>query len=511
MSQYLYGASVQGIQDFIFQTNKLREIVGASELVESICTDFFKGQVDDFNEANLVLGAAGNIKYIFDSEQSCQKLVLKFPKAVMEMAPGITISQAVVKLDGSGGETQMLEDRLKIQRNKAISITSGIGFMVTKTARRTGNPGVDYKKDEVIDWAQEKKLNIANTGNKKLLEKISGNKSSIHNSFPYDVADMLDGEENNSWIAVIHADGNNLGQLIMKMVEISAGNIQSVIKNFSKIVNEINIEAAAEAFKIVVKVNKKGVIPFRPVILGGDDLTAIIRGDLALQFIKVYLEKFESISKMKMLNFANDNKLKEDIFKHGLTSCAGIAYIKASYPFHYAIRLAESLCKEAKKTSKNIVYAKKNSKNIYEDLTPSSLMFHKVHASFVEEYEDIIDQELTAMNNIQFNYGPYFTQKQDGFATIVELTDWVKSINRKDAPKAGLRNWLTQLQNNPENANQWLERVKTLHKRYIDKLNLAQPFVIRDRQKGNENISIQITPLFDIITLSTIQKNNENE
>lgn len=36
-TKYLYGAEVQGIQGFIFQTNKLREIVGASELVEEIC------------------------------------------------------------------------------------------------------------------------------------------------------------------------------------------------------------------------------------------------------------------------------------------------------------------------------------------------------------------------------------------------------------------------------------------------------------------------------------------
>ena len=40
-TKYLYGAAVQGIQGFIFQTNKLREIVGASELVEEICTDMF--------------------------------------------------------------------------------------------------------------------------------------------------------------------------------------------------------------------------------------------------------------------------------------------------------------------------------------------------------------------------------------------------------------------------------------------------------------------------------------
>ena len=36
MEKYLYGAAVQGIQNFIFQTNELKDIVGASELVEDI-------------------------------------------------------------------------------------------------------------------------------------------------------------------------------------------------------------------------------------------------------------------------------------------------------------------------------------------------------------------------------------------------------------------------------------------------------------------------------------------
>ena len=45
MNQYLYGAAVQGIQSFIFQTNTLREIVGASELVEEICTKMFAEQL----------------------------------------------------------------------------------------------------------------------------------------------------------------------------------------------------------------------------------------------------------------------------------------------------------------------------------------------------------------------------------------------------------------------------------------------------------------------------------
>lgn len=53
MAKYLYGASVQGIQQFIFQTNELKDIVGASELVEFICTKLFKEVVGNgWKEAN---------------------------------------------------------------------------------------------------------------------------------------------------------------------------------------------------------------------------------------------------------------------------------------------------------------------------------------------------------------------------------------------------------------------------------------------------------------------------
>ena len=51
MEKFLYGASVQGIQSFIFQTNQLDDISGASELVESICTKAFEKAVGEgFNK-----------------------------------------------------------------------------------------------------------------------------------------------------------------------------------------------------------------------------------------------------------------------------------------------------------------------------------------------------------------------------------------------------------------------------------------------------------------------------
>ena len=101
MSKYLYGAAVQGIQSFIFNTNELKHIIGASELVEQIC----KSDFDEFaKNGEYVVRAAGNIKFIFDRKEDCQKAVREFPKKVMSKAPGITISQAVVAFDDAFGK-----------------------------------------------------------------------------------------------------------------------------------------------------------------------------------------------------------------------------------------------------------------------------------------------------------------------------------------------------------------------------------------------------------------------
>lgn len=95
-NKYIYGASIQGIQGFIFSTNSLKDIVGGSELVEKICTTLFESNY--LQGATRIINAAGNIKCVYDDLQECEKTVLEFPKTVMLAVPGITISQAVVKV-----------------------------------------------------------------------------------------------------------------------------------------------------------------------------------------------------------------------------------------------------------------------------------------------------------------------------------------------------------------------------------------------------------------------------
>lgn len=502
MSKYLYGASVQGIQEFIFQTNKLQEIVGASELVEEICGHFFKDQVGaKFKEENLLVGAAGNIKYIFDSKDECASVARKFPQAVMEKANGITISQAVVEVGKHEDDIQELENRLRVQRNKTITIRDNAGLMATETARRTGGTGFKYVKDEILDKGQIQKLEASKIANKRLTKDIFNTQEFAAEAFPFDIGQIIKKETNQSWIAVIHADGNSLGKKLIKMGYMLKGTGgQKAFKSFSEKLDEATKAATRIAFDEVVAkaVEKEELqkIPFRPVLLGGDDLTAIIRGDLALDFTHVFLDAFEKETERVFASFDSDNGITKPLFSAGLTACAGVAYIKANYPFHYGVTLAESLCQEAKKVSKKF----------NEAHSPSSIMLHKVHASFVEDYEAIIEKELRAEGNVFFNYGPYFLQAHENYDTVMDLKKRIKTINRKAAPKSGLRNWLTELQHNSEKAAQTLERIASLegNKYFKQSLNLDKPFLTRTMNLNGEEIEGSFTPIFDAIALSKI-------
>jgi len=121
MSKYLYGASIQGIQEFIFKTNKLREITGASEIINSITgLEFLKIFVKaEILETNLIQNAAGIVKIVFDELEDAKKIVLEFPKAVYTMAPGIVVSQAIEEINGDLVKAiDELEKKLAAEKNK---------------------------------------------------------------------------------------------------------------------------------------------------------------------------------------------------------------------------------------------------------------------------------------------------------------------------------------------------------------------------------------------------------
>lgn len=426
MSRYLYGAAVQGIQDFIFKTNELKHIVGASELVEQVCTSVF----DEFAEnGESVVRAAGNIKFVFNEKTECARAVREFPKRVMTMAPGITISQAVVPLDDDFGKAiDDIEALLKVQRNKpSRSVTTGL--IGIKRANNTGMPVVLIKKDDFKDESTVQKECFQNV--KNLCKNSFGKEVLSHKEVAYDISDLTD---KNDWIAIIHADGNGLGKVVQVV-----GKQKEVFREFSQKLDKATKEAANKAFESVAdKFKEKTIVPIRPVVLSGDDMTVIIRGDLALDYANAFIAAFEETTK----HYLGKILQEQHVFAEGkdyLTACAGIAFIKSSYPFYYGYQLAEDLCGQAKKDTKAIYGAETNY------LPPSCLMFHKVQDSYIVDYKDIVERELTANDGLSFKAGPYYIHPQTSKNTVEDLVKASKLLNSEngDGIKSGIRNWIS--------------------------------------------------------------------
>ena len=532
MGKFLYGASVQGIQGFIFQTNKLKEIAGASELVEQICSRLFAdalGKENFDNDPNAILTAAGNIKYIFDDGETARKLVKNFPRKVMEFAPGITISQGIVPLNGqelSYEHIEKLEAILRAQRNR-VNRAGETGLLAAIRSRSTGLPAVSVKKrkneKEYYDLSALRKIEtiMPDKDSKtekygRLTESFFGKDSTFE--LPLDLEEMVRTKGSNyGWLAVIHADGNNMGLLLQKlaaeMVEKEGKYNARAFRDFSRAIDAATKSAAQKAyacFENQIGIEKKEYektfqeekngfpykTPFRPIVLGGDDITIICRADLALKFTELFLKYFEQETQ------ANFSSINYSSLKNGITACAGITFVKYSFPFHYAYDLAESLCSEAKKTAKDI----------NPERTPSCLVFHKVQDSFVTDYNDIKQRELRVPGTgTNLNHGPYFLLEEtsNGYKSISKLMEECSILGEEkgNPVKSHLRQWLTDIYTSEELARQKSKRMlnsPTLAGK-LKKLGLTSPdsFYVQRQYPGSSE-SRKVTPVFDWLSIHSI-------
>ncbi|MGM0944696.1 MAG: Cas10/Cmr2 second palm domain-containing protein [Bacteroidota bacterium] len=514
MSKYLYGASIQGIQSFIFQTNKLKEIVGGSELVEEICTTKFYDFINsDDKDENIIVSAAGNIKFIAD-EDTCKKLVRGFPKHVLQKAPGVTVSQAVVKINDDlplSEHINRLEEKLKVERNKPV-MPLEIGFMGLERARRTGGVAVKLKerkgkkisfcestalKDKVVD---EKSNETGDSSHTKLFKKISG-LTEKPKEITLEIEDICKGHKN-SWIAVVHADGNGLGNILRVMGEklknADFDKSKSAFRAFSRALDNATQDAAQAAFwKVFSKAEaftSDGKHPIRPIVCGGDDLTFIIRADLALEFTEQFLREFETKTKEE---FQVLEQYGINDFKEGITACAGIAYVKESYPLHYALNLSEALCKDAKKKVKEQVEKRD------DGIPKSALAFYKVQESFTDKLSILKERTLQAKhgdNLLDYYNGPYLLKDLEG---LNERLDYLKDqvVKSQDTTKAigKLRRVVSDTFKDFSVAEFNLNRMEKVNKAFFNELKLQEEL---DKLKNLKSSGKKETSqLLDLITL----------
>jgi len=140
-----------------------------------------------------------------------------------------------------------------------------------------------------------------------------------------------------SVIAIVKMDGNALGKKLKAFTESSAGNFRK-IGEISKAIDEASHKAISQACLEVFDkyINAGKMMPFRPLIVGGDDIAFAISPKYAFEFTRKLSEYFT----------ANTKGIG---FDSPVTISAGIVFTHASFPIVQSVELAESLLGSAKK------------------------------------------------------------------------------------------------------------------------------------------------------------------
>lgn len=367
MTKYLYMFKASGLQRYIFATQPLREAIGASQLIIELTEDYLpktlkKLGIDD--RCKTIQRAAGSAILEFDDEESLRKLYALWPLLVGEIAPGLVIDQwAVERSANLFADLQRGWDALRAKRNIAPPPLPEVAPVVRRSedsgqAAVAANPS---SRSGVVDAASLRKLNIADAhqGSAAGVQTQEVNPSWEHREWAQQLSHIAHGED--SFMAVIHADGNRIGGFLIEVArsiddaDLSDDEVGNFYGDFATALNESTKKAVIDALQCLEEDDDDAAyqgdtLPARPVVVGGDDVTLIVPADRAVAIVERFLQAFEEHTTDMIDDLRQDYGSVQALSERDhFTACAGIVFQKQKYPLLQGYELSEHLCGFAKK------------------------------------------------------------------------------------------------------------------------------------------------------------------
>ena len=363
MKMVLAQYKIRSKQEYIFRTNRMVEIAGASENISQswnilftqadkmgkklrrvsenipFCMEEVKRLFDErkLNGIELFCGG-GNDTVLYDSIETYLEVNKAFSRFLLENYPGMIPMAVACEYSGDYDEDYAnLMKQSDIEKNKMISGQSDFILPFSMMDRTTFQPYSDI-------------ISIAESSVRVTDEAKAKRKAGLKIREQDETVKLLDdlitkkGEE--SLLAVVHADGNNMGSKISEMLtdKKDYDSCVNIMREFTadtaKAFGKSGLDAMQKCQQQLKedykdKYDEKAFF-FRKIIADGDDMTFVCNARFVMDYVGAYLEAVQ-----------NYNNKGEKEWRY--SSCAGICIFHSHYPFARAYSLAEQACESAKK------------------------------------------------------------------------------------------------------------------------------------------------------------------
>lgn len=333
-----YGLIVdlRAIQDYIFSSSRLKDNIGASYLINH----FFDGLISEKGFCG-----GGNLFLLCENESEAQDVIRKLSIRILEDCPGLSFSACYINdFDATNFQESYARLQLKLQKekNRRLQATTLPSYGINAQCSSSGNSAVSVNQavwendgllSEVVLAKREAADKAVEETHKQYKDEL-GDSYLLPDRFDYLGKD----QDHESFISVVHIDGNNVGKMFVDLTS---------LEECKKLSSEID-SACHDAFKHVIASTVSNIqsgkwdmyrdrliiekdkmyLPLRPLFIGGDDISFVCDGRLGIPLALMFMEKMKALGKM--------------------SSCAGVAMAKVKYPFYQTHKLASGLCRSAK-------------------------------------------------------------------------------------------------------------------------------------------------------------------
>ena len=444
----------RSIQKYVFSCNKLKTNVGASYLVDGIFNDLMQNIIlprfnlkmpplswdnykvkeiqmikDNTIKAEIVYIGGGNMLILInkfpkeeDNLKLCRDIVSSWSLEILKKAPGLKTGAAIGMMNVSEDAFKNSLDDMYVQlKQNQNTVLPQVDLPYTGLTLECDISG---KTADTFDWVDKKwiakevkaKTDAYKYAAKKVRSEYKDILEKDGSRDKYDFAIELEKigcKEGESYISVIHIDGNNMGvkfskckdsqerkKLSLKVVDIVQKAFRELIQS---IIDEYDSKAYDEALDKRDLIDDKGkkLLPIRPIIIGGDDITFVCPARVGIEYAKRFIE---AVNKQDFLNDEQYERMSREVKEENksmklsktMSCCGGVAIVPLKYPFFRAYQLAEHLCSSAKTKSRQDDSSLIDFAILYGEMTPSLEQLCRYQYVAPEGY---------------LHYGPYYIKK----------------------------------------------------------------------------------------------------
>ena len=446
MGRKLVSFDTDRIKEYIFATNKLKEIRGASAILDELNRRDMVEKSQNFNAEKIYANGGSGMFTV--AEASAETLIQAVEREYYLKTHTSSITSAVTDIpddftnqDNVKPYLRRLSYRLRLKKDgKSLNqplVTHPFLRTCDSCGEQYASQSVTEPEPELLCGSCKNKRDKNNEIRVDIEAVISGKTKEdveyklwhrlLHDlkGAGYQMADKTRpedfnnlGEMSKNYMGLIYADGDSMGKELDQLSNLDE------VKQFSEMVDDAIYQAVREAICEYLPPGEE-YFPFDILILGGDDLVMVTTAHKAVEVSMKIAEKFSELT-------------KSDLGK-SLTLSVGVAIAHTKFPFFSLLKLAEQALKFAKmEAAKRKRHRQKMPKegliNFIVESNSNSLDFDAYHSETLSDEDQNLYRTLRPYSLTDLRY-------------IVETIRYLKGENFPRGKLKGLQDAIFQSRN----------------------------------------------------------------